>query len=364
MNVIHVKTEYWNIRETVSRKRREELTLCNVVFCLLVMFIHISSEPVTLYLKDSPIYILTLSLWRLSSFVVQGFLFLSGVKLFLNFRIDDFSYPKFLLGRLRRVVLPYGIAFCFFYAYFLVIRAAEPSLPAVLRHFALGSLTSHFYFVVIIVQFYLLMPLWRRMAKQGSPLICIVTSLILMMILKEYLPELLRVLFGAASFPHNHRLFTSYLFYFVLGVFTGLNYDSFMDTLRKQTKALTAAWAITAVVNCIFIYWNSIGKYYAGWLDNFHILYCFLSILFCLTLADKAVRSKAYEKTLRPPVKAVDKGSYEVYLFHPLVIFLTDQVMNRVGLSSVSLRYGIRFAVVYAVCVGACLLFGKGKKKN
>ncbi len=365
MNIIQLSTEYWNIRRTEQKKQREELSLCNVLFCLLVIFIHVSSEPVTLYLKDSPLYILTLSLWRLSSFVVQGFLFLSGVKLFLHYRIDGFSYPKFLLGRLKRVVLPYVVAVCLFYGYFLLFNAVTPSLPGFLRNIFIGDLSSHFYFVIIIVQFYLLMPLWRAMAKKGSALVAIVCSLLLMLILKQYLPELLSVLFGINGFAHNHRLFTSYMFYFILGVFAGLRYDEFIKTLRKQTAAVAAAWAVTAGINCLFIYWNSIGKYYALWLDNFHILYCFLSILLCLALADKAANAGAYQK-IRPLLKTIDTASYEVYLIHPLFIFMVNQVLGRLGVQSVSLRYAVRFGAVYGLCLGFCFLWRlcTGRKKK
>ncbi|MBE6598779.1 MAG: acyltransferase [Ruminococcaceae bacterium] len=362
MNMIPLKTEYWNIYETKQKKKREELSLLNVFFCLLVIFIHVTAEPVTLYLKDSPLYILTLSLHRLSSFVVQGFIFLSGVKLFLNFGVDDFSYGKFFISRLKRVVVPYIIAFAVFYGWFILLGVIEPSLPSFLRYLVIGDITSHFYFVIIICQFYLLIPLWRRMAKSGNALISIVSSLIVMIILKQHLPELPRFLFGIENFPHTSRLFTSYLFYFVLGVFAGLHYDDMMKALRKQTKAVGVAWTVTALVNCIFIYLNSIGAYYALWLENFHILYCFLSIMLCLILGDKAVHRKNYAKRIRPTVKLMDKPSYYVYLIHPLFIFALDRTMNLMGMQSVSLRYLLRFAVVYAASVVVCFVFGKGKK--
>ena len=102
-----------------SGNRRDELSICNVVFCLLVIFIHVSSEPVSFYEKQSVLYVCTLSLWRMSSFVVQGFIFLSGVKFFL--KTDGFSYKKFYLSRVKRVVVPYILASCLFYAYFLLI---------------------------------------------------------------------------------------------------------------------------------------------------------------------------------------------------------------------------------------------------
>lgn len=348
----------------VRNKKRDELSLCAVIFCLLVIFIHISAEPVTSYRTDSILFILTLSLQRLSSFVVQGFLFLSGVKLFLRFRADGsdgFSYGKFYLSRLKRVVLPYLAAVVLFYAYDLVMGLKTFSLPDLIRHVFLGDLVSHFYFVVIICQFYLLIPLWRLMAKHANPIITLICTLILMMILKQHLPEILQV-FGAPWFEHNHRLFTSYVFYFVLGVFAGLHYDRFLAILREQTGFLAAAWLVTAVVNCLFLYWINIGKYYPLWLENLHILYCFLSILLTLAAADRICHTDFCRSRLHSAVSLVDKASYHIYLIHPIFIFIADQVMLGVGIDSVSLRYLIRFVVVYALSGGMSLLWKISKK--
>ncbi len=342
-----------------SSPKRPELSLCTVIFCLLVIFIHVSSEPVSTYRTDSVLFVLTMSLHRLSSFVVQGFLFLSGVKLFLNFRPngdDSFSYRKFYLSRLRRVVLPYLAAVVMFYAYYLVSGVYSFSIPNFLRHIFLGDLVSHFYFVVIICQFYLLIPLWRFMAKRANPTMILIGSLILMIILGRHLPEILQV-FGVPWFDHNHRLFTSYLFYFVLGVFVGTNYDRFLEMLRKQTTAITAAWLVTAAINCFFLYLIKIGKYYPYWLDTFHVLYCYLSILLSLTMADRICRTDFFKNKLSKAAALVDKASYHIYLVHPIFIFLTDRVLNKIGVESISLRYLLRFLAVYALSIGMCFLW-------
>jgi len=346
-----------------TSKKRDELSLCTVVFCLLVIFIHVSSDPLDTYRQDSILYLITLSLHRLSSFVVQGFLFLSGVKLFLHFSSDSFSYKKFYLSRLCRVVLPYIAAVAIYYAYYLVLGLRTFSVTDILRHIFLGDLVSHFYFVVIICQFYLLMPLWRALAKKADPTLTLLVSMILMLILKKHLPEILQVL-GFPWFNHNHRLFTSYLFYFVFGMFVGLRYDRFREMLRKQTTAITAAWVVTAAVNCLFFYWNSIGKYYPHWLEDFHVLYCILSVLLVLILADRMAKKDFYQNRIRPAVSLVDKASYHIYLIHPIFIFLSDMLLFPLAIGSVSLRYLIRFIVVYLLSLSMSLLWKIRLKKE
>ena len=68
--------------EVKSKTRRHEISFLNVVFCMLVVFIHIISYAVASFSPGSINYNLAMFPWRLSSFVVQGFVLLSGIKLF------------------------------------------------------------------------------------------------------------------------------------------------------------------------------------------------------------------------------------------------------------------------------------------
>ena len=65
-------------------KRRIELSLLNVLFCLIVIMIHILSYPVSQLDVGTAEYTAVMLLWRLMSFVVQGFVLLSGLKMFLT----------------------------------------------------------------------------------------------------------------------------------------------------------------------------------------------------------------------------------------------------------------------------------------
>ena len=52
------------------KKRRTELSCLNLLLCLLVIFIHASSEPVGRLLRDSWQYFVVMVPWRLAAFVV------------------------------------------------------------------------------------------------------------------------------------------------------------------------------------------------------------------------------------------------------------------------------------------------------
>ena len=74
----------------------------------MVVFIHVSSIPVSQLQKDSLQYLGVMLPWRLSAFVVQGFIFLSGLKFFMK-GTEKFNYLTFLKKRIKTILLPYII---------------------------------------------------------------------------------------------------------------------------------------------------------------------------------------------------------------------------------------------------------------
>jgi len=334
------------------KSHKIELSVSSVVFMLLVIFIHVASECVSGYDTSSVQFAVICSLHRLASFVVQGFIFLSGVKLFLSFR-KDFSYGKFYLSRVTRVVVPYLIVFSLFYAYLTVTGGIAPSTKYYFTEMITGGLVGHFYFVAIICQFYLLMPLWRLLYRRGSAVLSLVISLMLMIILKAYLPEIVRLIFGY-EMQYNSRLFTSYLFYFVAGIFAGKYYEQFADFLRRRRPQLICSTSAVGIINCLLIYVIRRGWYYPMWAENFHVLYCILAIMSTVSLSLKLGEKKI---SASPLMKLTDRASYNVYLIHPLFIFFIDSVCSNLGIVSLTLRLAIKAIFTYFGSIGLCVLY-------
>ena len=82
--------------------KRHQVSVLNALLCLLVVFIHVSSESITAADKDSWKTLLLYVPWIMSSFAMQGFVLLSGIKVFLKYSSDPFIYRKFLLDRSKR----------------------------------------------------------------------------------------------------------------------------------------------------------------------------------------------------------------------------------------------------------------------
>lgn len=339
--------------------KKPELSLTSLLYMSLVIFIHAAAEGVSSFRADSLHFALLCSAHRLSSFVVQGFLFLSGLKLFLPRKNNPSSYPRFLLSRAKRVLLPYLFVFALFCAYFVLTGVLAPDFSYFLSECLTGGLVGHFYYVAIIFQFYLLVPLWNFTVRHCSPALTMLFSLVIMCICRAHLPEIVR-LFTGFELSLNSRLFTTYLFYFVCGTFCGSFYDRFAEFLDRRRTEITALTAVTGILDCILIWVIRNGLYYPVWADDFHVLYCTAAILCSLSYAGKlAGRCPGLAETSF--VRYLSAASYNVYLFHPLVIFELDRRFGQAGIRSLTVRFLLRTAVVFAVSIGVCVLWEVAK---
>ena len=100
-----------------SKKRLTEISCMNILFCLLVIWIHVNSEPIGALDRTGILWNVLFFLWKGSAFVVQGFIFLSAFKLFLKDK--PMQYGKFYLGRIKQIILPYILCAAVYYLYFV-----------------------------------------------------------------------------------------------------------------------------------------------------------------------------------------------------------------------------------------------------
>ena len=61
--------------------------------------------------------------------------------------------------------------------------------------------------------------------------------------------------------------------------------------------------------------------------------------------------------SLMKPFSFVDRSSYAIYLIHCLVLVIADNYMTESGITSLTMRFGIRAAAVYGISIGLCVLW-------
>lgn len=328
-------------------KRKSEIALFSLLMCVLVIFIHVTSWTLTAMDRTSVKYLLLLFPWRLSAFVVQGFVFLSGVRLFLSAK--PFAYGQFLRGRVRRILLPYLVWIAVYYAYFIRIGWYRFSFRDLAEYVFLGTLCSHFYFVVIILQFYLLMPLWRRLLDRVDTRLLCGAAILLTAAFKLFV-----------HFRYDDRVFPAYLCWFLLGAAVGRHYDAAVTWLKAHLVPLGAAFVVTAAADLYFT-WRSqcFGAVYP-WFEALHLAYAMTAIFFCFAVFAKLCAGGA---PLPAFFALCDRSSYLIYLAHVLPIYAANDLIARSGGMGMAEAYLFRFVFTYAVTFGGCLGYTFVKEK-
>ncbi len=333
----------------MAKERKPALSLLNVLFCLVVLFIHCISYPVSHYAPGCLAHAILVIFWRLSSFVVPGFILLSGVKLFLTGK-DALPYPKYLRGRIKGVILPYAVAFCLYFLLFWAVGVYRPDLGFLLKTFVLGSLVYHLYFIPILFQFDLLFPLWKGTIPTKSPLLLLPFALAFTIFCESHLPSLFTAAFPGHTLLYNDRLFTSYLFYWLAGCYIGKNYEAFTGLLRENFSWICGIFGTFMLLNGYFSVLAYGGFRAVPFMNSLHSLYVASALFFLFALAEKLPAERLSASKL---LKRLDGATFHIYLYHVFVLYAADFVLSKLALSQVLcffLRMGavLTFAFILA----------------
>ena len=337
-----------------SARRLKELSILNVLFCMLVVLIHVLAHAVVSLDKLSWQYALVLIPQRLAFVSVPGFFFLSGVKLTLP-RDHPQSLGAYYRGRVKALLLPYLGAAVVYYLFFVAVGWYSFSPAQFLKETALGTLSAQFYFLVALVQFILLPPLFRWLTRRYHPVLLLPLALGITWLSSIYFNSILQLFLPGSAFPYGDRIFTSYLVYYLAGCCAGSRYEAFTGLLEENRSLLTACAVFFGAADGIISLLAFSGRRAAPYLELVHTLYILSAIL---ALYGWAIRRKtaapgAASRLLGP----VDRASYLIYLYHCLVITLFNSLAPRLVGSRVSVLLLLRILVVYPVSILGCVFW-------
>ncbi len=340
----------------MDRKRRLELSFANIICALTVIFIHISSEAIVTLNKQSFWYALIYFFWQGSQYVVFGFVFLSGIKQFLF--VENFSAGKFYKKRIWKILIPYILWVGIYYAYDCIMGFKVFNIKEVLYYLYSGDYIGHFYFVVIIMQFYILMPFWIKLFKKINPKIMLPLAFIISIVFGQYLPDIISKATGGYYFRFADRTFTTYLFFWTAGAYIGLNYEKAAEAVKRHKWSIYLIFAVAAIITLVFGWYLSVNGAVFSPYRNIMAIYRIATVaaLFAFSLA------KANKVMNCSFMKILDLSSYNIYLCHILFMRITDKLLADYGVWDMMSRYIIRFIAVYTVSLGVCMLYTRIKK--
>lgn len=327
-----------------TKKRFTELDFLNAIACLAVILIHVLSLGITALDRTSWQFFIIYFPWKLSAFVVPAFLFSGAVKMASGMTEgNSVSYLSYIIRRLYKIFLPYVIFYVVYYIALTAIGYLEPSPAGFVKQLFLGNLSSHFYYVIVVMQFYLLLPLWKAAVSHVRWYIALpISAMISLAMLK--LPSLLS-LFGI-QFLYTDRIFPTYIFFWALGLYVGKHYDVIRKYLAKSKGLIVPSSIFVLLFVCLTYYQTQSGRYFIN-ADYFKLISDTLSILILLTVCIRtADMGKTHTQKL---ISAVYRSSYSVYLSHCLFLTLATHYMQIYGIKSTAVLLLIRTLVCYTL---------------
>lgn len=187
----------------------------------------------------------------LSRYSVPTFFFISGYGLFYSHPLEKpLEYRSFIKKRFKSIGIPYVVTSLFYMgvASLMARNLAmwHPKYVLFTLFFGLGN--YHIYFLVILMWFYLLFPLWRSLMKKMEAM-GLYLSLSILFILELFLYRVSAhfwaypqwvvdtpLLYDLLRYRLNYFPFF-YLFVFMMGGVIARHYEAFLTFIRKWKKS-------------------------------------------------------------------------------------------------------------------------------
>ena len=308
--------------------RVEELDFLRGISIVGVVVIHVFSSFVYV-MNSNPglgIYGLVLSQW--TRFSVPMFLFVSAASLTVT-HSNDFNYSKFLLRRIRIILVPYFIwSLVFEFNKGNLDSFSIPALFNILSDLVQGNAASQYYFIPLVMQFYILYPLflWISATRRGFAGTAIlfavvqVSAILLLTTIEE----------SGIKFPHAMEgFFLQWIFYFVLGC---LWWSLRQNDEGTNSPLLTGLLLVLALIILPLKFFLVVGmtgvprniinqetQYFRGEMLSFFALT--LPLLWHLAEIVKHKGGTLIKSTL----KALGRYSFGIYLVH---LFFINSVIS------------------------------------
>ncbi len=274
----------------------------------------------------------------LSRFSVPAFFFLSAFGMFYSQPLaEPFSYGSYLKRRLRTVLVPY-LFWSFFYMAFTALTShnyAGLQGPAIVKTLWYGLAMYHIYFLVILLWFYFLMPVWRKMLlfMERSPLLWFSLLFLVNMVFNFYSSYLWDF---KSSQPwlqdaFNYRLnyvVLHYVFIFLFGAFCAEHFQALKSWISQHGTCINVLQIVASLGMLAayygvmhYLHYDALSAVYTvHQLSPVGMVYTVSSMLFFLYWWE----CRHVPSAVHLIFSNLGDYSYPIYLVHPVFLsFLT-----------------------------------------
>lgn len=336
----------------MNEKRIEALNFYKAAGALLVILIHVTATPVTT-LPEGASFWAVFFINRLAKPAVPMFIFASGMALYFSYRNKSFHYGSFLWRRATKIVIPYVLWSALYYAYFIHQGVYTFTWSFFWIQTISGRMMYHFYFVVAILQFYLLFGVLRELVQRMRASVLLPIAVVVNILSYSMVPEL-----------WVHRSFLSSLVYFLAGCYFAKDYEKAVIWLKRWSKALLPVFLLSGFAYCCMFYreiWQNELYLEQKWILNYlYFPYCITGLLLYYgALNSWCVRAGAWTCSL---MNSLNAGSYYIYLAHPFGLILASQLAAAYGVTGALRSMACQLLFVAVIIIPICVAYSRIKK--
>jgi surface polysaccharide O-acyltransferase-like enzyme len=319
----------------------EEIPIIRSVATLFIVCVHLSVSY-TGNVNNHSMAIIAGYLSQIGRLGTPVFAVISAFLLTHSVLKRGFDLNYFIKSRFTKIFVPYIIWTTVYLYYLGVVEVTLDSDKNFIEYYLYGTGNYHLYFILTVLQFYILFPILQKI-KKGPPLLFTYAFSTILTIFWQLNYEKFTIdipVIGA--FVTSRAFIFNWLSYFILGIIFAKYYKEINDGIRKYKNLLLPSIAVIFISFLIFI---DLDHFVTSSHPMF-LLYTpfFLAFLIYFYLLIRKVKPIMQILTL------IGNYSMGIYLVHPLVKWLVMKIPvfdNRDSL----LLYGILFIVIVMISV-------------
>lgn len=355
-------------------QRIVSLDIYKALAAVMVIIIHVTASPIVTLTKGAAVDVLIV-INRFANPSVPMFVFASGLSLFYIYGDRRIVFLKFIKKRLPKILIPY-LAWCaIYYAYYVYKGIYAFSAQTFALNVLSGRLMYHLYFVVIIIQFYLMFGIINYVVKRFSGSVILPVGLMINILAAKVLP-----------ISYADRSFLTYLIYFLLGCYFAKNLKGASSFLCRYKVVLTLGFLSLGGIYAYQFYEAQVLNISARFIPDpyAYISFCAVSVLVYYLASmglDQAtigipvdgagIVSVDGAGIVRPDgagvgltrrvLLAISEGSYYIYLSHPLAIIAAGSISARLAITGVIDQMFVAFILIWLTAVPLSILYANLK---
>ncbi|WP_231038583.1 acyltransferase [Pectinatus haikarae] len=329
-----------------------------------VIGIHVGSQ----YIINTNANIQLIAVFEIMTrFSVPIFFFISAFGLFYNLDINaKFDYSQFMKKRFKTVLVPYFV-WSFFYTALYAVRYNDPSVlnPFHMVYLLFFGIASYqLYFMVILIWFYLFMPLWIYMVKHSSRKSLFL--LLLAQIVFDYYSSFIMNPYGIINplikdllvYRLNYWV-VHYVFIFILGGFLAVHFEKFRAFMKERRKFIRMFFIASLAGLLGYYYYCIFAEGYtaleaintAHQLSPAGMIYTIGAVIFLFS----EFCNCRYPESVKSFFSLLGQHSYFAYLCHPIFISVLAAVMVKLNLVMTAVSSMIFYAAVVFLSIIAAV---------